>query len=124
MTYCDANPDLILKDPEYAQLSPKPMLSTPLARLRIVGFLEAISFLLLVGVAMPLKYFAAQPLAVRYVGMAHGILFLLYLLALVPVALDYKWKAKTIAWAFLASLLPAGPFVFDGKVLRVLEQTK
>ncbi|AKC82613.1 membrane protein [Verrucomicrobia bacterium IMCC26134] len=100
------------------------MLSTPLARLRIVGFLEAISFLLLVGVAMPLKYFAAQPLAVRYVGMAHGILFLLYLLALVPVALDYKWKAKTIAWAFLASLLPAGPFVFDGKVLRVLEQTK
>jgi integral membrane protein len=100
------------------------MLSTPLARFRIVGLLEAVSFLLLVGIAMPLKYLADQPMAVRYAGMAHGILFLFYLLMLVPVALDYKWTAKTIALAVLASLLPAGPFVFDAKVLRALAQTK
>jgi integral membrane protein len=96
------------------------MLSTPLSRLRLVGLLEGASFLILLFVAMPLKYFAEQPLAVRYVGMAHGILFLLYLLAIVPVALDQRWSWKTVGLAVLASLLPAGPFVFDAKVLKPL----
>lgn len=96
------------------------MLQTSLSRLRLIGLLEGISFLLLLGVAMPLKYLADQPLAVRYVGMAHGILFLLYLLAIVPVALDHRWSWKTCALAVAASLLPAGPFVFDAKVLRPL----
>ena len=92
--------------------------ATPLARLRLVGLLEGVSFLVLLLVAMPLKYFAGQPLAVRYVGMAHGVLFMLYLLALVPVALDRRWGWKTCALAVLASVLPAGPFVFDARVLR------
>jgi integral membrane protein len=96
------------------------MLTTPLGRLRVVGLLEGISFLLLLGIAMPLKYFAGQPLAVRYVGMAHGILFLLYLLAIVPVALDFRWRLKTIGLAVLASFLPCGPFVLDAKVLKSL----
>ena len=96
------------------------MLSTPLARLRVTGLLEGASFLLLLFVAMPLKYLADQPLAVRYVGMAHGVLFLLYLLALVPVALDRRWGFKTLALAFAASLLPGGPFLFDAKVLKPL----
>ncbi len=98
------------------------MLSTPLGRLRLIGILEGISFLLLLGIAMPLKYLADQPLAVRYVGMAHGILWIGYLLALVPVALDYRLGWKTIALAVIASLLPAGPFVFDAKVLKPLGQ--
>lgn len=100
------------------------MLSTALARLRLVGLLEGISFLVLLLIAMPLKYAADQPLAVRYVGMAHGILFMLYLLAIVPVALDHKWSWKTCALAVLASILPAGPFVFDAKVLKPLEPTR
>ena len=100
------------------------MLATPLSRLRLVGFLEGLSFLVLVLIAMPLKYFADSPLAVRYVGMAHGILFLLYLLALVPVALDHRWSLRTVALAVLASLLPAGPFVFDARVLAPLSREK
>ena len=96
------------------------MLSSALSRLRLVGLLEGASFLLLLLVAMPLKYYADQPLAVRYVGMAHGVLFLLYLLAIVPVALDHRWNAKTTALAVLASLLPAGPFLVDAKVLKPL----
>jgi integral membrane protein len=96
------------------------MPATPLARLRLVGTLEGVSFLALLLIAMPLKYAAGQPLAVRYVGMAHGILFLLYLLALVPVALDFRWSWKTCALAVLASILPAGPFVFDAKILKPL----
>lgn len=96
------------------------MFSTPLSRLRLIGLLEGISFLALLLIAMPLKYAADQPLAVRYVGMAHGILFLLYLLAIVPVALDYRWSWRTAALAVLASVLPAGPFIFDAKVLKPL----
>jgi integral membrane protein len=96
------------------------MLATALGRLRLIGFLEGISYLLLLGVAMPLKYLAGEPMAVRTVGMAHGILFLLYLLALVPVGLDRHWSWKTFALGALASVLPCGPFVFDAKVLRPL----
>lgn len=96
------------------------MLSSSLSRLRLVGSLEGASFLVLLLIAMPLKYAADQPLAVRYVGMAHGVLFLLYLLAIVPVALDHRWSWKTVALAVLASILPAGPFVFDAKVLKPL----
>jgi len=97
-------------------------LATPLARLRLIGLLEGVSFLVLLLVAMPLKYLADQPLAVRYVGMAHGVLFMLYLLALVPVALDRCWSWRTCALAVLASVFPAGPFVFDARVLRPLEK--
>jgi integral membrane protein len=94
------------------------MLTPSLARLRLVGLLEGISFLLLVGVAMPLKYLFGQPLGVRYVGMAHGILFLLYLAAILPVAVNQRWSWKTIGLAAIASLLPCGPFVFDAKFLK------
>jgi integral membrane protein len=96
-------------------------LSTSLGRLRLIGFLEGASFLILLGVAMPLKYFAGQPAAVRVVGMAHGILFLLYLLAIVQAHFDHdKWPMKRSVLLVLASLLPFGPFVADRKILRGL----
>jgi len=89
-----------------------------LGRFRLAGMLEGGSFLLLLFVAMPLKYLADWPVGVRVVGMAHGVLFLLYLLAIVPAAIDHRWSWKRIAGAVVASLLPFGPFVFDAKVLR------
>lgn len=94
----------------------KPNLSHPVGRVRFVGLLEGISFLLLLGVAMPLKYLFDQPLAVRYVGMAHGILFLLLCLLLFLAWGDKKLSAKNAGLAFLASLLPFGPFVMDRKL--------
>lgn len=97
------------------------MLSSPLARLRLVGLIEGASFLILLLIAMPLKYFAGEPLAVRYVGMAHGVLFMAYLLAIVPVALDHRWGWRTCTLAVLASIFPAGPFIFDAKVLKPLQ---
>lgn len=93
-------------------------LSTPLGRLRFVGWWEGVSFLVLLLIAMPLKYAAGWPHAVRFVGMAHGGLFLLYLLAAVQAAIEYHWKAKRVALVVVASLLPAGPFVLDAKILR------
>ena len=91
---------------------------TSLGRLRVIGWWEGVSFLVLLGIAMPLKYFAGWPHAVRVVGMAHGILFLLYLTAAIQAALDRNWSWKRTALVLLASVLPAGPFVIDAKILR------
>ena len=93
-------------------------LRTPLGLLRVIGRWEGVSFLLLLGVAMPLKYFAGWPHAVRVVGMAHGVLFLLYVWAAIQAALEYHWTWKRTALVLMASLLPAGPFVVDAKILR------
>ena len=93
-------------------------LKTPLDRLRVIGCWEGISFLVLLGVAMPLKYFAGWPVAVRVVGLAHGVLFLLYLAAAIQAARDRVWPWRRTALVLVASLLPAGPFVLDAKLLR------
>ena len=93
-------------------------LKTPLGRLRVIGFWEGISFLVLLGIAMPLKYIAGWPDAVRVVGMAHGILFLLYLWAAMQAAQERDWPWRRTAIVLVASLLPAGPFVIDAKILR------
>ena len=91
---------------------------TSLGRLRVIGWWEGVSFLVLLGIAMPLKYFADQPQAVRVVGMAHGILFLLYIWAAIQAALERNWTWTRTALVLVASLLPAGPFVVDAKILR------
>jgi len=93
-------------------------IKTSLGRLRVIGFWEGVSFLVLLGIAMPLKYFAGQPGAVRVVGMAHGILFMLYVWAAIQTALDRNWTWRRTGLVLLASVLPAGPFVVDAKLLR------
>jgi len=93
-------------------------LKTPLGRLRVIGWWEGVSFLVLLLVAMPLKYFAGMPKAVSVVGMAHGVLFLLYGLAAIQAALEYDWSWKRTALVLVASVLPAGPFIVDAKILR------
>lgn len=93
-------------------------LRTPLGRLRVIGIWEGISFLLLLGIAMPLKYLAGWPDAVRVVGMAHGVLFILYVLAALQAAIEYDWRWRRTAFVLAASLLPAGPFIVDAKILR------
>lgn len=92
------------------------MIKTPIERLRLTGLLEGVSFLVLLGIAMPLKYLAGQPMAVRVVGMAHGVLFIGFCLALVLAARAQRWPLKRIALFFVAALLPFGPFVVDGKL--------
>ncbi|OGX84758.1 hypothetical protein BEN47_15895 [Hymenobacter lapidarius] len=86
------------------------MFLTSLGRLRLVGFLEGVSLLVLLGVAMPLKYLAGQPAAVRYVGMAHGVLFVVYVLLVIQVAIQYRWSFGKTALALVASVFPFGTF--------------
>jgi integral membrane protein len=89
-----------------------------LTRLRRVGFYEGLSFVVLLFVAMPLKYGFDQPLPVRIVGMAHGALFLLYLYLLVQTAAERAWPLRRTALGFVAALMPFGPFVFDAVLRR------
>jgi integral membrane protein len=93
-------------------------LHTSLGRLRVIGLWEGISFLVLLGIAMPLKYFADWPLAVRVVGLAHGVLFVLYLVAAMQAAREHKWGWQRVGLVFAASVLPAGPFIVEAKILR------
>jgi integral membrane protein len=94
------------------------LLKTSLGRLRIVAFSEGVSFLILLGIAMPLKYIADLPQAVRVVGMAHGVLFILYIVLLLQVAVERSWTFKISMLAFLASLIPFGTFYADAKWFR------
>lgn len=93
-----------------------------LNRLRSIGIWEAVSYLLLLGIAMPLKYAFDMPQAVRVVGMAHGVLWMLYIGFAVLGQIDYKWSIKTTLWLFIASLLPFGPFIADAKLLSQIEE--
>ena len=91
---------------------------SPIGRLRIIAFLEGVSFLFLLGIAMPLKYMAGMPVAVKISGMAHGIFFILFIFALIDVKMSHRWTLGRTAAAFLASLLPFGTFVLDAKLLK------
>ena len=94
------------------------MLRTPIGRLRAIAFVEGVSYLVLLCVAMPLKYFAGLPSPVKAVGWAHGVLFVLYLLALAEVAFKHRWPLARIIGAFVASLIPFGTFVLDAQLRR------
>ena len=83
---------------------------------RKVAIAEGISYLLLLFIAMPLKYFADMPLAVKYTGWAHGLLFVLYGAVLILAWYEQKWKFGKVVLIFLASLLPFMPFVVDKKL--------
>ena len=89
-----------------------------LNRLRSIGTWEAISYILLLGIAMPLKYIGGNDVLIRPIGMAHGILWMAYVGLAILGQVDYKWSLKTTIWLFVASLLPFGPFVADAKLLQ------
>jgi integral membrane protein len=95
---------------------------TPISRLRTIGIYEGVSYLLLLGIAMPLKYMAGIPEMVKYVGWAHGVLFVLYMLSVAEVAFTYRWSILKIGAAVIASLLPFGPFILDKRLLKEEEK--
>lgn len=80
---------------------------------RKTGIAEGISLLVLLFIAMPLKYFAGIPEAVKFTGWIHGILFIAYCWLAYVVKEEKKWPFKMLAFAFLAAFLPFGTFVFD-----------
>ncbi len=99
----------------------KNLLKTALGRLRIVAFIEGCSYLLL-GFTMILKYKFSMPQPNYIVGLAHGILFVLYIVLLIQVSFLYRWSLLKIFLAFLASLIPFGTFYADKVLFRQIEK--
>jgi integral membrane protein len=91
---------------------------TPIGQLRLVAILEGVSFLILLGVAMPLKYLHGIDTAVRVVGWVHGILFMLFCAALVLAMRATRWTPLQAGVVFAAALVPFGPFLIDGRLRR------
>ena len=94
------------------------MLRTPVGRLRMIGLVEGSSFLVLLGIAMPLKHFAELPEAVRIVGWVHGILFIGFVVALMLARDAMRWSFRWTGLVLLAALLPFGPFVIDSRLRK------
>jgi integral membrane protein len=80
---------------------------------RHTAMAEGISFLVLLFIAMPLKYFANLPMAVTIVGGLHGVLFVAFMVLAWEVKGEHKKDWGWYLKAFIASLLPFGTFVMD-----------
>ena len=84
--------------------------------LRILGNVEGVSYLLLLFIAMPLKYAYDMPMAVKVTGMAHGVLFVAYCMVLALCMKKFSWKLGFGVYLFIATLIPFGTFVTDRKL--------
>ncbi len=84
-----------------------------LGRFRLIALIEGVSFLVLLGIAMPLKYVWGDPTMVKIVGQAHGILFVAFVLAGISVAIERRWSILLMIGAFVSSLVPFGTFYLD-----------
>ena len=80
---------------------------------RVAGLFEGISLLVLLGIAMPLKYKYGMPQAVKVTGWFHGIFFMAYIGSLAVIATEFSWSRRKTMTGFLAGVLPLGTFFFD-----------
>jgi integral membrane protein len=95
----------------------KPWYTSAIGRFRVIAICEGISFLILLLIAMPLKYFAGYPQAVLIVGWIHGFLFIIYMISGYNLKITNNWSLQKTLLAFVASLIPLGPFILDRKIL-------
>ncbi len=85
---------------------------------KIIAFLEGISLILLLFFAMPMKYIYQQPIFVKTIGMAHGLLFIAYILLAIMLKIEEKWELKKFGVICIASIIPFGTFYIEKKYLR------
>lgn len=94
------------------------LLFSNIGRLRVVGFLEGVSFIILVFIGVPMKYIFHNEALVKSAGPIHGILFVLFILLTIIASIEQKWSFKQITWkVLLSSLIPFGTFYVDKKIL-------
>ena len=91
-------------------------MNNKLTWLRRAGIAEGISFLVLLGIAMPVKYLLKEPMVVTVVGWIHGVLFIAFLFLAWEYKTDRNKSFKWFALAFIASIVPTGTFFFDKKL--------
>lgn len=91
---------------------------TLLNTFRIVAFLEGISYILLLFIAVPIKYFGSDPQYVKLLGMPHGLLFIAYIILAILLGSKLKWKTKSLLFVLAASIIPFGTFYIDRVYLK------
>jgi integral membrane protein len=95
------------------------LFTTQLGRLRIIGYLEGISLLILLFIAVPLKYYGHDPSLVKAMGPIHGALFVWFVLNTLSVGVQQQWKFKDTTWKVLvACVIPLGTFYIDRHFLK------
>ena len=92
--------------------------NTTFSRFRLISFIEGISFLILVFIAMPLKYLAGIPLAVKIAGMTHGILFILFIIALIMAYKKYSWNNSLTFKLFVYSIITFGFILIEKTIMK------
>lgn len=85
---------------------------------RILAVLEGVSYILLLFIAVPIKYLSDDPQYVKLLGMPHGILFMAYVVMAVLISTDMKWSSRTLWIVLIASVIPFGTFYIDKKYLN------
>lgn len=98
------------------------LFKTKVGRLRIIGFFEGISLIVLVFVAVPMKYYFENASLSKALGPIHGAIFLLFLFNTLSVGVEQNWKFKTTTWkVILACFVPFGTFYIDKKILNKIK---
>lgn len=97
------------------------MQNTAISRFRMMGLLEGGSLLVLVFIAMPLKYWAGLPEAVRFVGSLHGLLFILYVFMIAYTTFKIRWSILWVMSAFVVAFIPFGNMVLDRFLKRTFQ---
>lgn len=85
---------------------------------RIVAFLEGVSYILLLFIATPVKYFLDDPQYVKLLGMPHGLLFIIYIILAYMISSELKWNKNTLFKVWIASVIPFGTFYMDKIYLK------
>lgn len=99
------------------------LFSSKSGRLRLLGYIEGITLLLLVFVAVPLKYFLAYPVLTKVLGPIHGAFFLLFVINALGVGVEQNWRFRTTTWkVILACFIPFGTFYIDRKILSKISE--
>ena len=86
---------------------------------RLIAILEGVSYILLLGIATPIKYFLNDPQYVKLLGMPHGLLFILYVAMAFVFKKEFEWDNKSFGFVLLASIIPFGSFYIDRRYLKV-----
>lgn len=95
------------------------MFKTALGRFRFMGLLDGSSLVILLFMAMPLKYWFSIPEAVTVAGMVHGYIFLVYLIAIVYAQFAVRWPFRFTIGAIISAFIPFGNFVLDSRLKRL-----
>jgi len=97
----------------------KNLLKTRVGRLRLLGYLEGTSLLFLVGVAVPFKYIAGNPVLVKAIGPIHGLLFLGFIFSTLSIGVEQQWNFQRTTWkVLLACIIPFGTFYIDRLITK------